>query len=67
VVGWVEGHQGWLTTVLSCGGGEQEKEAAKGFAWRGCTGDYELEAALVELGVGCERARRKGSFGLGRP
>jgi hypothetical protein len=67
VAGWMEGHQGWLTTVLSCGGGEQEKGRRRDLLGEDAQGDYEPEAALVELGVGCERARRKGSFGLGRP
>jgi len=59
VVGWMEGHQGRLTTVTVLWPRRAGKGGGGGFARRACTGgDYEPKATLVELGAGHERARR---------
>ena len=62
MAGWVEGHEGRLTTVTVPCPRLAGKMGRQGICLASMhMGNYEPKAVLVELGVGCERARRKGS------
>jgi hypothetical protein len=67
VVGWVEGHQGWLTTVpvLRPWRASEKRGRQRDLLDEHAQGNYEPEAELVELGVWRERARRNGATTTG--